>query len=169
MVYTNNTVKPQVVWYTNVDIIRSVSYVLKINVETPVPRIWPLSINNFNAFKYRVLHEWKEGFWMKPSIAKPWHHLSIHHFWRDLLYRVPSCRGASALPATNGAFVKLTDVIVIWWNLNGVILQFSHKWGEIAKQILVGFKVTGVIEILKDNRCFWDFPLSNYTRCILIH
>ncbi len=103
----------------------------------------------------------KEGFLMKPSIATPWHHSSIHHFWRDLLYcGVPSCCGASALPATNGVFVNSTGVIVILWNINGVTVSFSHEWGDIVKQVLVDGEVTCVIEILKDNRCFWDFPIK---------
>ena len=52
--------------------------------------------------------------------------------------------------------------IVIWWNLNGVIVSFSHKWGEIVKQVMLDCKVTSVIEMLKENRCYWDFPFLNY-------
>ena len=83
---------------------------------------------------------------------------SIHDVLRDLHYRVPNCCGTLALPATNGVFETSTGVIVIKWNLSDVIVSFSHEWGEIVKQVLVDCKVTGVIENLKDNSCYWDFP-----------
>ncbi len=59
----------------------------------------------------------------------------------------------SALPATNGVFVKSTGVIVMGQTFNGAIVSFSHK-GEIVKQVWVDCNVTGVIENLKDKRCF---------------
>jgi hypothetical protein len=38
--------------------------------------------------------------------------------------------------------------------LKRYIVNFSHEWGDIVKQVSVECKVTGVIDNLNDNRCF---------------
>ncbi len=88
----------------------------------------------------------------------------IHHFWRHLGYRVPSCRGAVALPTTNGVFVTFMGVIVI------IIRNLSEQsycliqsqMCKIVKQVMMDCVVIGVNAKWRDKRRSWKFPLYTH-------